>query len=124
MGFWRSVFSAPETLSKASDAVIRAGDAIVFTDEEKSKANMAILEWTLKFHEASKGSNLARRLLAIMFVGVFLFFLLLIAFLYMVGADFMAAKIFGLVNGELSTPVSIIIAFYFTSGMVRDFRNK
>ncbi|MCG7904407.1 MAG: hypothetical protein JAY60_18520 [Candidatus Thiodiazotropha weberae] len=121
MSFWGSVFGMPEVVEKGVDAVVRTGDALVFTDEERNKANLMVLEWTLKFHDASKGSNLARRLLALMVVGVFLFLILLVAALYAFGADITAAKLFGLVNNSLSTPVSVIIAFYFTSGMIRDF---
>ncbi|MBV2138571.1 MAG: hypothetical protein KUF79_17325 [Candidatus Thiodiazotropha sp. (ex Ctena orbiculata)] len=120
MGLWGSLFAAPEILSKGTDAVIKAGDALVFTEEERSRANLKVLEWTLKYHEASKGSNLARRLLAIMVVGVFLFLILAVAFLYVVGADLMAAKLFGLVSNTLDWPVTTIIAFYFTSGMVKE----
>jgi hypothetical protein len=121
MGLWKSIFSAPEVLSKGTDAVIKAGDALVFTDEERSEANLMLLQWTLKYHEASKGSNLARRLLAIMVVGVFLFLILVVAGLYMIGADVMAAKLFALVSDTLDWPVATIIAFYFTSGIVREF---
>ncbi|MEW8027836.1 MAG: hypothetical protein AB2806_08865 [Candidatus Thiodiazotropha sp.] len=121
MSLWSSLFAAPEVLSKGTDAVIKAGDAIVFTEEEKSRANLMTLEWVLKYHEASKGSNLARRLLAIMVVGVFLFLILVVAALYMIGADLMAAKLFGLVSNTLDWPVTTIIAFYFTSGMVKEF---
>ena len=121
MSFWGSVFGMPDVVEKGVDAVVKTGDALVFTDEERNKANLMVLEWTLKFHEASKGSNLARRLLALMVVGVFLCLILLVAALYTFGADLTAAKLFGLANSTLSTPVSVIIAFYFTSGMVRDF---
>jgi hypothetical protein len=121
MGLLRSIFSTTETLSKATDAVIKAGDAIAFTDEERAQANMMLLQWTLKYHEASKGSNLARRLLAVMVVGVFLMLVIVVAGLYMIGADSMASKIFELISDTLDWPVTTIVAFYFTSGIVREF---
>lgn len=121
MSFWGTLFGTPEVLSKGVDAVVKTGDALVFTDEERNTANMKMLEWTLRFHEASKGSNLARRLIALMMVSVFLFLVLIVAGLYVVSADVLAAKLFGLINNVLGAPVSVIIAFYFTSGMVRDF---
>lgn len=121
MSFFQALFSAPAAVEKTVDLAGKGLDAMVFTDEEKSKANLMVLEWTLKFHEASKGSNLARRLISTMMVGIFLFMVLLIAFMYLIGADLVAAKLFGLVNSMLSTPVSVIVMFYFTSGMVREF---
>ena len=118
MSFWKNLFSSSETVNKTVDAVINTGDALFFTDEEKSQASQKKLDWVLKYHEASKGSNLARRLLAVMIVGTFLALVVICALLILVKSPDRFEQMFNLVKDTLMQPVSIIIAFYFLSGMV------
>lgn len=118
MGFFSRLFSSNDTVSKATDAVISAGDALFFTDEEKSRANQKKLDWVLEYHKASKGSNLARRFLAVMFVGVFLFLILVCAALILLKQPELFKQMYELIKDTLIQPISIIIGFYFLSGMV------
>lgn len=87
MNFIKQLFSAPKMASTVVDAVIKSGDALVFTDEEKDKANHKRLEWLLKFHEASSGSSVARRLLSLGVTGVFLLLALASAGLVLAGSE-------------------------------------
>jgi len=121
MSFWSSIFSGSETVNKTVDAVINTGDALFFTDEERSVASQKKLDWALKFHEASKGSNVARRLLAVMVTGVFLGLVVLCAILILVKSADRFNLMFDLITNTLATPVSVIVGFYFMSGMVRDY---
>jgi hypothetical protein len=113
MSIFSSLFSAPEAISKTVDAVIRSGDALVFTEEEKSISNQKKLDWLLKFHQASSGSNIARRLLAVMFSAVFLYHVMLVSTLYLLGKKTVAADILTLITDTLVQPIGIMIAFYF-----------
>lgn len=124
MSFFKSLFSAPEVIGKTTDAVIATGDALVFTDEEKSVANQKILDWMLKFHEASKGSNIARRFISIMFTLVFLTLVIACAILVGFGLSETADRLLELIVETLGTPMAMIIGFYFFSGYVRDFSQK
>lgn len=121
MSFWGRIFGAPEVITKSVDAVINAGDALVFTEEERSKANMERLNWILQFHEASKGSNVARRLIAVMFTFVFLALTAATAVLAGFGLGDQAAAVFKVVTDALVVPMGLIISFYFAAGMVRDY---
>ena len=98
MSFFKRLFSAPDAVSKGMDAVISTGDALFFTDEEKSQANLKVLELRLKAAEATHGSRLARRILAIMFVGVYLFWAS-VAFVLMILAAYQCEP--SLVDGVL-----------------------
>jgi len=122
MSFFKSLFSAPEVISKATDAVIKTGDALVFTDEERSVANQKILDWTLKFHEASKGSNIARRYLAVMFSGVFLLLVVATAIVVGFGLSETADRLMELITETLVVPVGMIITFYFLTGGIREYK--
>ena len=63
--------------SKTADSVIdgvkRAGDMLVFTDEEKSLTNQKGMELFIKYQEATLPQNVTRRMIAIVVV-VFLFY--------------------------------------------------
>ena len=124
MGIFSKLFSSSDTVSKTVDAVISTGDALFFTDEEKSVANQKKLDWILKYHEASKGSNIARRLLAVMVTGVFLALVVMVALLYVAGWQEEADKVYALVKDTLVTPVGLVMAFYFTVAALSKFVNK
>ena len=113
MDIFKSIFSAPETISKTVDAVIKSGDALVFTEEEQSVASQKKLDWLLKFHQASSGSNIARRWLAVMTVGTFL--LLILATALMIGFDVgNHSELTAFIAESLVSPVMMIIGFYFS----------
>ena len=124
MSFWGRLFGTPEIVKDVTDAVVSGADKIVFTEEERSEANMARLEWFLRFHEASKGSNLARRLIAVMFTGAFLFLILMAGYLAILGFKDRSALVLDIVADTLVVPMGLIISFYFASGMVRDYVKK
>lgn len=131
-GFFQRLFSAPDAVSKGMDAVINTGDALVFTEEEKSNASMQIMALRIKAAEATHGSRLARRLLAMMIVGVFLFWFSVSAVLVVLGAylcspdteycwpmvasDSIAEM---LTSAAVGGSVIAIVSWYFWSGIKR-----
>lgn len=104
MGIWDSLFG--------SDKVINAGisglDAIVFTDEEKSKAQQEFL----KLYEPFK---LAQRYLAVIFSIPYA-----LAWITTFIASFFADvdKQLLLLNGDIGSIVGAIVSFYFLGGVV------
>ena len=121
MNFWAGIFSAPEIVSKATDAIIATGDALVFTEEEQSKASLKKLEWVLKFHEASKGSNIARRWIAILVTIVFVLIVVITAGCVLAGAETRADQLLSLLADTLVLPMSMIFGFYFGTSIIRDW---
>ena len=74
---FKSIFGSPDIV-KESIAIIRdAGDALVYTDEEKAadrlKRSEQVDRLLISWMDTTKGQNLARRLLAVMITGVWLF---------------------------------------------------
>lgn len=78
----KSIFS-PIVLTKAADAVIDTGDALVYTDEERAKAYQKLLDTKLKMLPLFEPFKVAQRYLATIFsinfilafwVGVLIFF--------------------------------------------------
>lgn len=121
MSFLGSLFSSGKAVEKTVDAVIATGDALIFTEEERSQANQKYLDWVLEYHKASSGSNIARRMIAVMVVGVFLLLVLLVAGFYSFAMPEHGDSILSLIGETLTTPVGIVIGFYFVSGYVRDW---
>jgi hypothetical protein len=113
MSFFSRLFSAPDAVSKTVDAVVKTGDMLVFTEEEKSIANQKTLDWLLQFHEASSGSRLAQRYLSIMFSATFLMLVLLAGGFIAFGMKERGADIVALISETLSWPVGAIVAFYY-----------
>ena len=86
---------------------------MVFTEEEQSVASQKKLDWLLKFHQASSGSNIARRWLAVMTVGSFLLLILVTAL--MIGFDVgNHSELTEFIAESLVSPVMMIIGFYFS----------
>lgn len=69
MSLWRKIFNSPTAISETAKAVANGLDALVYTSEEKANdahaakaaAQMSLVRWL----DASKGSRVARRLIAI-----------------------------------------------------------
>lgn len=69
--FFKSLFVAPENISKGVDALISAGDAIVYTKEEK--ATDALSQILAGWKDQYGPRAVTRRLLALMFAASFIF---------------------------------------------------
>ena len=123
MSFWARVFGAPDVVNKTVDAVVNTGDKLFFTDEEKSESNQKLLDWVLAFHKATEGSNLARRLVAVLTTSVFLSMVVLVAGLTAFGVGTAAATL-NVITELLVVPMGMIMTFYFTAGIVRDWAAK
>ena len=76
MSFWRRLWGSPDIIKEGVSMIRDAGDALVYTDEEKaqdraksvSESRRMIVEWM----QATAGQNLARRLLAVSITFVWL----------------------------------------------------
>jgi hypothetical protein len=140
MSFWGRLFGTPEVVSEGIDAIVNTGDALVFTDEEKSDANMRWWELRLKAAEATQGSRLARRLLALMFCSCFLFWVSVAGVLVVVAAyqcapvagvalEYCAAQVASdniillVTSTAVGSSVVAIISWYFWSGIKRKEEN-
>ena len=102
--------------TKIIDAGISAIDALVFTDEEKSKAKLALL----KGYEPFK---IAQRYLALIFSGLFslAFFAALILALLGEPYDAVTDVVVAFSLGEIVLAIAI---FYFGGGMINGFGKK
>ena len=126
LGIIKSIFASGDTSSKVVDGVLKAGDALVFTDEEKSQASQTRMEWYLKYLQATLPNNLSRRFLAFMVAGVWVVLVITAAVLAILSAlmdsaaaGIAAKSIADILGGYVMIPFGGIMAFYFATHLIR-----
>lgn len=123
MSIWSKLFGA----DKVIDAGIRAGDALFFTDEEKS-------EWRLRLLKAYEPFKIAQRWLAILLTTPFVALhslagIQLLIMGWLPGSLQKSVHESALVlmehnNDTLGLPVAIVLGFYFGGGMIESYNKK
>ena len=117
MGWFSKLFDSGIG-EKATDAIINAGDAMFYTEEEKAIAAQKKLDFALKWLEATSSQNLARRYIAVIIVCYFLLFITAMSFALVFLPD--TGKILYDVCKEfLFYPFSGIMAFYYATHLLR-----
>ena len=131
--FW-NMFSSGNTIEKATDAVISAGDKLVYTQEEKADMNLKLKEFHIRTLEAYHPFKVTQRFLAIWYS-----FLFGMAFLIGLGVAVINMYL-KYENAETilidMTPlldvigafglggiVMAIVIFYFGGGSIESFKN-
>lgn len=99
--------------SKAVDAIINAGDALVFTDEEKSKVNMAKAKLMIDHANAMSGSRLSRRYLVWAIMANFFVLTWLMVGLNLCGSKENYEFIFSVIEGKSGWAFVSVVAYYF-----------
>ena len=129
MGILSRIFGGEKAIDSAVGAVGRAFDALHYSSEEKAEVRVKLGNMVVDWINNSKGQNLARRVIAMAIVGVWLWMYLLagfFTFLAIVLAGWPVRKIqmemcqsqamvlFEMSNG-LAGYVMIIVGFYFAA---------
>jgi hypothetical protein len=100
--------------SKNTETVLSGIDKVFFTNEEKS-------DFFLKYLEATQPQNMARRLIAILVVGLWVL-MILIAVLAQPWMPEWSGRVFIVLEDVVNTPFSIIIGFYFAAHLARSWQ--
>jgi len=113
--------------SKAADSTvegIKSGlDKLVYTDEEKGDAHRAGVELFIEYQRATQPQNLARRLIAVILIGLFALLVIATAAAWPLDKEY-AKFILQLLIDVVVTPVSVIIAFYFVRSLIPGARKS
>lgn len=127
MSFWKRLWSSPDvvadTVEKATDAVIRTGDAVWYTEEEKAQDRKYFLEWLVQFHAASSGSRLARRMIAISTSFVFLLQVIAVTIMLITGVGNPTSLVQFMID-VMVWPVSTIFVFYYGNTIVQSMKKN
>jgi len=116
-----SFITGSKVAEKVIDGAMRAGDALFFTDEEKSKASQKKLDWTLEYMKATAPQNVSRRVIAFVIVGLWALLVLVavIAGGFARGPDTYSQFVFDTLTEIVLQPFSIVVGFYFLTQLVR-----
>lgn len=124
MNFLGKLFGSEKALSKSIDGIYNGLDAIVFTEEEKARMRLTILEKVGDFMEKTSGQNLARRLIALTLVAQYMAMLNFALVLELCGYSDIAEFIWTVQRDTLQQPFNIAVGFYFFTQTVRDWGGK
>ena len=117
------IFATPHAIEKTVDAVVSAGDKLVYTNEEREDSAQVRREWFLKYLDATQPQSLFRRFLAMLIGGLWALLVLAVVVAGLIGGwseESPAAFIFKVLINIVDTPFSIIMAFYFGGHYVRE----
>ena len=120
------IFGTDKAITAVIDNVSRGLDALVYTDEEKAggaaKDRAEARGMVVKWMESTQGQNLARRLIALCIVSVWLFQYLGCMFLSVAGIwvsspekIIASAKVIGMFAEKMNGAVMLILGFYFAA---------
>jgi hypothetical protein len=125
LGVFSKLFGSAKTVDTLVDGAVKGIDALVFTEEEKSEAHRETFQLWLKMQEVvsqeSSVRSVTRRILAVMIVGTFLFFLISAAVAYPISIDY--AKFLLSLAKELGGLTLAIGCFYFGVHLIRGLTN-
>jgi len=117
MGWFNWLTGGGDTAKKVIETASSGIDMLFFTDEEKSIAGQKVLDFKLKWLQATSGQNLARRVIAFGVVGLWIAVIVLACFVRIWSVD-ASDFLFKVLTDIISLPFTVIIGFYFAAHMV------
>ena len=115
----KAFFTGTKAVEKGIDLIGKGLDASFFTSEEKSQANQKVLDWKLKWIQATGAQSTARRYIAFLVVGLWVFLVVLTVMLYLTGFKSQSEYVFDLLNEIVNAPFLMIVGFYYLAHVVR-----
>ena len=116
------IFSS-KTVDKSVDALIDSGDALFFTDEEKSKASFEILKAKIEMIKSNGNFQVAQRYLATMFGLNFILAFWIGVYLSILGDKPDYEAFIGVITAfSIGWIMVAIITFYFGGGFLNSFK--
>jgi hypothetical protein len=115
----------------AAEKTLEIGGSLIdnafYTDQEKASNNNKMLDWYLKYQQATAGQNVSRRIISFTITMMWAFLVLLAVaargFETVHGDDSFSGFVFGVLKDNVNTPFEIIIGFYFLTHVVKGIKN-
>lgn len=109
MGLFSKIFGSDSAIKSGMDLIANTGDALVFTDEEKSKQKIELL----KAYEPFK---LIQRFLVLLFCVPYVLFYSIVIIGGFYGVDF--KDMTPIINDAFQYPVLGAVGLYLTGGLI------
>jgi hypothetical protein len=120
---FKAIFGTAESAKTVVDGAVAGLDAIVFTEEEKSAASAKLGDWFLKYLAATQPQNLARRVIAVAIVALWIGLILLGVILRAFDEEF-SAFVFRVLTEIVNAPFLTVMGFYFAAHIVRAWQGS
>lgn len=118
MSLWKSIFSTPDVVKETVSGVKEGIDKAFFTEQEKAEWSVKVGEWFIKYLNATQPQNLARRVIAFMIAGLWVFLVVLLVAAFPFSQAY-AEFVFSVLKEVVTIPFGGIMAFYFTTHLLR-----
>ena len=113
------------TADSVIDGVKRAGDMLVFTDEEKALSNQTALKLLIEYQRATLPQNVARRKIALVVVAMWAVMIVFTIFIATIGIlsnlenfKILSEYLYRFFDKILNVPFMMIIGFYFLKRII------
>ena len=117
-----AIFGSSKNTATIVDGAVKGLDALVYTDEEKAITRAQSAEWFLRYLQATQPQNLARRLIALVIVGLWAMLIILgVAFYHWAPA--FSEFVFEVLRDVVMNPFLMVMGFYFAAHVVRSWQN-
>lgn len=116
--YFNSLFSSDSVIEKATDAVVKTGDAIFYTEEEKAQAAAERRQWYLELMKALSPSQKSRRGIAWGITFMVSLLSLMAVTCQLAGNDDGATYIMQLLAEVWSMPFVAVVGFYFGAKII------
>lgn len=101
-----------KTTETVADGIYNGIDKIFYTEEEKAEASTRGFELFVKYQEATQPQNVARRLIAVQVVAVWLLFVVIAGLGIVFGFDY-KKELIDFIANVLNWPFMAIMTFYY-----------
>lgn len=118
MSFWTRLFGDSDTVREIVSGAKAGIDMAIYTEEERAIAAKDVLEFRLRYMEATNPQNVARRAIALLIVGLWAVLVLIGVLAWPVSEAF-SSHVFRVLDEVVNQPASLIVAFYFLTHVVR-----
>lgn len=115
-----AIFGTADHTKTVLDATVAGVDALWYTDEEKAENAARFADWYLRYLVATGPQNLARRLIALVIVGLWAVLVLAGVALWKVDRAY-SAFIFETLTEVLAEPFLLVMGFYYAAHVVRSW---
>ena len=123
MGILSNIFGTSDNASKIVDGAISGIDKAFFTDEERAENGAKIAEWYLRYLEASQPQNLARRLIAICVVSLWIALVVFSVAIYRIDEGW-SLYAFDTMTDVVLNPFLMVMGFYYAAHVVRAWQGE
>jgi hypothetical protein len=115
-----AIFGSQKNTETIVDGAVAGIDKMFFTKEEQAEFRQKGAEWFLEYLKATQPQNLARRMIAMIVVGLWALIVLVGIAAWPVHETY-ADYVFRVLTDVVMNPFLMIMGFYFAAHVVRSF---